>query len=310
MHFKDYYATLGVAPTATRDEIKRAYRQRARQFHPDVSQEPDAEARFKEVAEAHAALIDPERRAAYDDIAQRRAAGGPFEPPQGRDAGFEFSGRGSPGGPDPASFSDFFESIFGRGGLDSGPASGRDHHAQVSIELDDACRGARRTISLRRPVVDAQGQARLQAHQIEVSVPKGVRDGQHLRLAGQGAPGQGGAPAGDLYLEIRILPHPVFRLDGGDLYFDLPVAPWEAALGASVAVPTLDGTLQLSIPPGSSPGRRLRLKGRGLPGTPPGDLYAVLSIALPEAATATQQQAYQAFAQAFAAFDPRAQPPR
>ncbi len=331
MEFKDYYDTLGVARTASQDEIKRAYRKLARKYHPDVSKEPDAEVRFKDVAEAHEALIDVERRAAYDEIAQRHADGRPFEPPPGWDSGFEFSGRGAPGrgaagdhaDVDMESFSDFFESLFGRGargdhggqggqggygapsGAQAGSAQGRDHHAKVAIDLLDAYQGARRTITLRRPVIDAQGRATLQAHQLEVGIPKGVRAGQHLRLAGQGAPGHGGAPAGDLYLEIHILPHPVFRLDGGDIHFDLHVAPWEAALGAVVTVPTPDGALQLSIPPGSPPGRKLRMKGRGLPGTPPGDLYAVLSIVLPEATSEPQQQAYRAFAQAFAAFDPR-----
>jgi curved DNA-binding protein len=331
MEFKDYYATLGVERTAKQDEIKRAYRKLARKYHPDVSKEPDSEARFKAVAEAHEALIDPERRAAYDDIAQRHASGQAFEPPPGWDSGFEYSGRGGyadggmpgrhqqgAGGAD--EFSDFFESLFGRGGhsgfdgaegmgqrgASRGPVQGRDHHAKVAIELLDACRGAQRTISLRMPVVDATGQTTLQQRQLEVSIPKGVREGQHLRLAGQGAAGHGGAPAGDLYLEIQILPHPVFRLDGGDLYFDLPVAPWEAALGATVPAPTPDGSVQLSVPPGSSQGRKLRLKGKGLPGKVPGDLYAVLAIALPPSSSEPEKAAYSALAGAFATYNPRA----
>jgi curved DNA-binding protein len=329
MEFKDYYATLGVERTAPQSDIKRAYRKLARKYHPDVSKEPDAEARFKEVAEAHEALIDPERRAAYDDIAQRHARGQPFEPPPGWDSGFEYSGRGAGGAPgrpphgeagDAADFSDFFESLFGRAGVDGaeglhrrgagtgrhGPAQGRDHHAKVAIELLDACRGATRMISLRTPVIDANGHATLQERQLEVNIPKGVRSGQHLRLAGQGAAGRGGAPAGDLYLEIEILPHPLFRLDGADISFDLPVAPWEAALGATVTAPTPDGNVQLSVPPGSSQGRKLRLKGRGLPGKVPGDLYAILTIALPPAASAPEQDAYRGLAHAFATFNPRA----
>ena len=326
MDFKDYYATLGVERGAAPGEIKRAYRKLARKYHPDVSKEPDAEARFKEVAEAHEALSDAERRAAYDDIARRHASGQAFEPPAGWDSGFEYSGRGPgrtpgrhPRGPDAgagegADFSEFFESLFGRGDspggqrrpAHGGPAQGRDHHAKVSIGLLDACLGARRTVSLHMPVVDAAGHTTLQERQLEVGIPKGVREGQHLRLAGQGAAGQGGAPAGDLYLEIRFLPHPVFRVDGSDLSFDLPVAPWEAALGATVAAPTPDGEVQLSVPAGSSQGRRLRLKGRGLPGTPPGDLYAVLTVALPPSVSADDQEAYGAFARAFAAYNPRA----
>ena len=322
MEFKDYYTTLGVDRTATQDEIKRAYRKLARKYHPDVSKEPDAEARFKELAEAHEALIDVERRAAYDDIALRHATGQSFEAAPGWDSGFEYSGRGPGGMPgrhsrgdadDTGDFSDFFESLFGRGGPQGmprhgpggGPVQGRDHHAKVAISLLDAYQGAERQISLRMPVVDATGHATLQERKLEVRIPKGVREGQHLRLVGQGAAGHGEAPAGDLYIEIQFLPHPVFRVDGSDISFDLPVAPWEAALGSTVTVPTPDGSVQLSVPPGSSHGRKLRLKGKGLPGKLPGDLYAVLTIALPPAASAPEKAAYSAFALAFADYNPR-----
>jgi curved DNA-binding protein len=340
MEFKDYYATLGVERIATHDEIKRAYRKLARKYHPDVSKEPDAEARFKEVAEAHEALIDTERRAAYDDIAQRHARGQSFDPPPGWDSGFEYSGRGDPrdngmsgrgrtggrgDGGGAEDFSAFFESLFGHGGRNGGgdgaggaegtgrrgagrgPSQGRDHHAKVAIDLLDAYKGAQRSISLRMPVVDGMtGQATLQERRLEVTIPKGVRQGQHLRLAGQGAAGQGGAAPGDLYLEIEILPHPLFRLEGGDITFDLPVAPWEAALGATVTAPTPDGNVQLGVPPGSSQGRKLRLKGKGLPGKVPGDLYAVLTIALPASASEAEQEAWRGLARAFAAYNPRA----
>ncbi|MDE2564450.1 MAG: DnaJ domain-containing protein [Burkholderiales bacterium] len=305
MQFKDYYATLGLPSSATPEEIKRAYRKLARKYHPDVSKEPDAEARFKDVAEAHEALIDPERRAAYDAIAQRHARGQAFEPPPGWEAGFEFSGRGDAGGG--GDYSDFFETLFGRAraGAAARPRPGGDHHAKVQIELRDAYLGARRTIALRVPVIDAAGRATLQERQLEVQIPPGVRPGQHLRLAGQGAAGQGGAAAGDLYLELQFSPHPVFRVEGRDVYFELPVAPWEAALGASVTVPTPSGSVQLAVPPASSPGRKLRLKGKGLPGQPPGDLYAVLAIALPPADTPEAEAAYRALAQASAGWDPR-----
>jgi curved DNA-binding protein len=313
MEFKDYYTTLGVERTASQDEIKRAYRKLARKYHPDVSKEPNAEARFKEVAEAHEALIDPERRAAYDDLAQRHAQGQSFEPPPGWDSGYEFSGRGgSPGGG--ADFSDFFESLFGRaaqaqGGRRSAApphrAQGADHHARIEIRLEDAYLGARHTITLRRPEIDAQGQPRINERQLEVNIPKGVRPGQHLRLAGLGEPGQGNAPAGDLYLEIEFRSHPRFRIDGADVWVDLPVAPWEAALGATVTAPTPEGDVQLGIPAGSAQGRKLRLKGRGLPGKTPGDLYAVLQIALPKADTDAARGAWAALAKAFAGFDPR-----
>ena len=318
MEFKDYYATLGIERSATQDGIKRAYRKMARKFHPDVSKEPDAESRFKAVAEAHQALIDPERRAAYDEIAQRHAKGEAFEPPPGWDSGFEFSGRpgggaGGQGSPSEADFSAFFESIFGHRGPHAQPGAGhraqapaRDHHAKVMIDLEDSYRGARRTISLRVPVIDAQGHGVLHDRELEVNIPQGVREGQHLRLAGQGGPGRSGEPAGDLYLEITLKPHPLFRVDGRDVYVDLPVSPWEAALGASVAASTPVTQVQLTIPAGSGQGRTLRLKGQGLPGKQPGDLYAVLTISLPRSDSDAAKAAYTAMGAAFAAFDPRA----
>jgi len=183
---------------------------------------------------------------------------------------------------------------------------GGDHHAKVSIELRDSYQGARRTMSLRMPVIDAQGHVTLQERQLEVTIPKGVREGQHLRLTGQGDAGRGGGTAGDLYLEIQFLPQPLYRLDGRDVSFDLPVSPWEAALGATVTAPTPEGPVQLGVPAGSSQGRKLRLKGKGLPGFPPGDLYAVITIAVPVAASEPQSAAYQALAQTFAGYDPRA----
>ena len=317
MEFKDYYATLGLQPTATHEQIKRAYRKLARKFHPDVSKEPDAENRFKAVAEAHEALNDPERRAAYDDIAQRHARGQPFEAPPGWGGGFEFSGRGDEagGGQGEPDFSEFFESIFGRGGSGPGPQrrqagraprQGSDHHARIGIDLADAYSGARRTVNLRMPVADASGHSTVTERSLEVAIPLGVRSGQKLRLAGQGGSGQGGGQAGDLYLEIDILAHPVFRLDGRDVYFDLPLAPWEAALGATVTAPTPTGAVQLTIPPDSAAGRRLRLRGKGLPGKVAGDLYAVLAIALPPVVTPADTAAYHAMAAAFARFEPRA----
>jgi curved DNA-binding protein len=321
MEFKDYYGTLGVASTASQAEVKRAYRKLARKYHPDVSKEADAESRFKDVAEAHEALIDPERRAAYDEIAQRHRNGQPFDLPPGWDGGYEFSGNGAhPNAGSDADFSDFFSSLFGsagRGGRRPGhsgsgaspfegrSATGQDHHARVRIELEDAYHGGHRTISLRMPTIAANGQPVMNERHLDVNIPRGVSEGQLLRLAGQGSPGHGGAPPGDLYLEIVFSPHRRYRVDGRDVAFDLLVSPWEAALGAKPTVATPDGQVELGIPAGSANGRRLRLKGKGLPGQPAGDLYAVIGIVQPAAEADADRQAYAALAKAFPQFDPR-----
>ena len=306
MKFKDYYETLGVPRAATQDEIKRAYRKLARKYHPDVSKLADAESRFKELGEAYAVLKDPEKRTAYDQMGSQWKPGQDFQPPPGWDAGFEF------GGSDPGmDHSDFFEALFGRQGgqrshrQEQRQRQGQDHHAKVLIDLADAYQGAQRNISLRMPVLDAQGHVTTQERKLDVSIPKGVRAGQHLRLSGQGGPGLDGGPAGDLYLEIAFNPDPLFRVDGRDVYLELPLAPWEAALGTVVNAPTPAGPVQLTIPPGSAANRQLRLKTRGIPGSPPGDLYVVLSIVLPPADSDAARVAYQAMALAFD-FNPRA----
>lgn len=305
MKFKDYYETFGLPRSATQDEIKRAYRKLARKYHPDVSKEPDAEARFKELGEAYAVLKDPEKRAAYDQVGSQWQAGQDFQPPPGWDAGFEFAGRDAGTG-DGTDYSDFFEALFGhqvRGGRGAQRpgmhARGQDHHAKVMIDLADAYRGAQRSISLRVPELDGQGHVALRERRIDVSIPKGIRAGQHLRLVGQGEPGLGEGPPGDLYLEIGFNPDPQFRVDGRDVFLDLPLAPWEAALGCSLTLPTVEGSVQLAVPAGSAAGRRLRLKGMGIPGNPPGDLYAVLTIALPPAVSDSEKEAYRAMAKAF-----------
>ncbi|MBX3642018.1 MAG: DnaJ domain-containing protein [Rubrivivax sp.] len=312
MQFKDYYETLGVARDASADDIKHAYRRLARKFHPDLNKEPEAEARFKEVGEAYEVLKDPEKRAAYDDVGKRWQAGDE-QPPPGWDSGYEFRGGeeafGGAGGFGAGDHSDFFEALFGRRGRQARsqpPPRAQDHHAKVTIDLADAYRGASRGIRLQMPTLDAQGHVVLGERTLDVTIPPGVREGQHLRLAGQGGPGFDGAPAGDLYLEINFRPHPRFRVDGRDVYLDLPVAPWEAALGATVEAPLPDGSVQLTVPAGSTQGRKLRLKGKGIPGKTPGDLYVVLQIAMPPAANDAQRQAWQALARAHAGFDPRA----
>jgi curved DNA-binding protein len=310
MEFKDYYATLGIERTASPEDIKRAYRKLARKFHPDVSKEPDAEARFKEVAEANAVLSDPEKRVAYDSLGQRYGRGGEFQPPPDWDGGgFEFSGRDAGPGAE-TDFSDFFASLFGRrmrGGTHGmHPVSGADdHHARIVIDLADSYHGVQKSITLRLPVVDAGGRVTLHERQLDVTIPRGVREGQHLRLAGQGGGSESGGPAGDLYLEIAFRPHPHFRVDGRDVYMDLPVAPWEAAMGSTVAAHTPDGSVQLTVPAGSDTGRKLRLKGKGLPGNPPGDLYASLVIKAPAADSRAAADAYAALARAFPGFNPR-----
>ena len=309
MEFKDYYATLGVEKTATVEQIKRAYRKLARKYHPDLNKAADAEARFKDVAEAYEALSDPEKRAAYDALGPDHRDGRAFTPPPGWDSGFEYSGRGETD--EARAHSDFFETLFGRqaggarGPRRGGRQAGGDHHAKVEIELQDAYRGARRTVTLRTPQIDAEGRVTLATRQLAVNIPKGVRSGQHLRLVGQGGEGLGEGPAGDLYLEIQIAPDPRFRVDDRDVCIDLPVAPWEAALGARVTLPTPDGNVELSIPAGSVNGRRLRLKGKGIPSQPVGDLYAVLTIALPPSETAAAREAWTQLATVFADFNPR-----
>jgi curved DNA-binding protein len=303
MDYKNYYATLGVERSASAEEIKRAYRKLARKYHPDVSREPNAEARFKEVAEAYEVLHDTEKRAEYDRIGQDWAG---QAPPPDWDAGYEFADSAAHGG-GPGGYSEFFEALFGRHAAAPrrGPARGADHHAKLLIDLEDSYRGARRSLSLQSVVIDAQGHPGWQQRQIDVDIPKGIRPGQQLRLAGQGEPGSHGGPAGDLFLEVAFKPHPRFRVDGRDVLFDLPVAPWEAALGSTMNVPTPEGAVELRVPPNSTHGRKLRLKGKGLPGQPPGDLYAVLAIVVPPSGSEASRRAWQALASTYD-FNPRA----
>jgi curved DNA-binding protein len=306
MPVQDHYARLGVAHTASPADIKRAYRKLARKFHPDLNKEPQAEARFKEVAEAHEVLIDPKRRTDYDDSLKAP------EPPPAWSQGRDFGGHE---GAHPFDIDDgeFFSSMFGRNATAPRPLyrprpmpmTGADEHAEVHIDLEDVYQGATRVITIRSPGLNAQRQQVMSERTLEVHIPKGVRPGQRLRLTGQGAVGHGGAAAGDLYLEMALRPHPVFRVDARDVYVALPVAPWEAALGAHVHAPTPTGQVELTIPPGSSAGRKLRLKGRGLPSQPPGDLYAVLEVAWPPADSAEAKVAYVAMSHAFPRFNPR-----
>jgi curved DNA-binding protein len=309
MEFKDYYKIMVVARDATQDEIKRSYRKLARKYHPDVSKEADAEVRFKELGEAYEVLKDAEKRAAYDQLGASWKGGQEFRPPPDWNAGFEFSGGASSGG-NAKDYSDFFASLFGRdlragGGRASFHAKGEDHHAKVLIDLEDTYHGATRTITLRVPTVDVQGHVFTKERVLSVTIPKGIRDGQHIRLSGQGSLGAEEGQAGDLYLQVEFRAHPLYRVDGRDIYLDLPVTPWEAALGATVKVPTLGGIVELKIPESSGSGRKLRLKGRGIPGNPPGDCYVILTIALPPADSEAAKDLYQKMSQELN-FNPRA----
>ena len=313
MEYKDYYKTLGVERSASADEIRAAYRKLARKYHPDVSKEKDAEARFKEVGEAYEVLKDADKREAYDQLGSNWKQGQDFRPPPGWNpgggaGGFEF--RSGPGGQ--ADFSDFFSSIFGNMGGGFGNAGfdqtgfgrnagarqntrGQDQQTKIQIDLEDSLRGAKRNISLR----SASGDRTL-----TVNIPKGIKSGQKIRLNGQGQSGLGGA--GDLLLEVEFNPHRLYKLEGSDLTMNLPVAPWEAALGATIHVPLPDGgQVEVKIPANSRSGRKMRLKEKGLPSKPAGDLYLTLEIVLPAADTPRAKELYEQMAQELA-FNPRA----
>lgn len=320
MEFKDYYQVLGVERSAAQADIKKAYRRLVRKHHPDVNAAPDAQVRMQELNEAWEVLQDPEKRAAYDRLGQAPRPGQGFQPPPDWDAGFEFRG-GPDEAEDLAAHSAFFEELFGaarRGGgrrASAGGAShdmpqrGQDHHAKIVVPLDDVFQGATRTLTLQRPQLDVRGNMVLAQHQLSVSIPKGLRAGQQIRLAGQGSPAMGTGSPGDLYLEVQFEPHARYRVDGRDVYVNLRVAPWEAALGASVPVLTPGGEIELTVPPHSQAGRKLRLKGRGIPAAntsgAAGDLYVVLELVLPPAHSPQAQESYQRMAKDLA-FDPRA----
>ena len=311
MEYKDYYSALDVEKTATQDEIKRAFRKLARKYHPDINKDEGAEGKFKEISEANEVLSDPEKRAAYDQLGQGYQPGQDFRPPPDWDTGFEFSGASSQTGGGNAAFSDFFEELFRRG-HQAGPAHdaqfharGEDHHARIQVDLEDAFTGAKRSIQLKAPKVTPDGHVIIEQRTLNVNIPKGVHAGQHIRLRGQGTPGFGQGKAGDLYLEIEFAPHRIYHVEGHDLYLDLPVAPWEAALGAKVKAPTPGGLVDVTIPPNSVQGRKLRLKGRGIPGKTPSDLYIVLQISLPPADDEKARKLYKAMAEELD-FNPRA----
>ncbi len=307
MEFKDYYQVMGVQRDATDAQIKQAYRKLARKYHPDVSKEKNAEARFKEVGEAYEVLRSTEKRAAYDQLGKNHRAGEDFRPPPNWNSGSDFSGGGSSG----SSYSDFFDSLFGaaRAGRTNQGAyrtdRGEDIHAKVLLDLEASFNGGTRSFTLRVPEPDHEGGVVYKQRTLNVQVPKGILAGQQIRLAGQGGPSLESGKPGDLFIEVEFQPHPLYQADGRDLTLPLRVAPWEAALGATVKAPTPSGVVDLKVPPNSHAGSKLRLKGRGIPASPPGELYVVLEIALPPAKNEEAKAAYAAFAAALP-FNPRA----
>lgn len=311
MEFKDYYAVLGVEKSADAAAIKKSFRKLARKYHPDVSKESDAEERMKELNEAFAVLSDPEKRAAYDELGQGNRPGSEFHAPPGWDSGHGFS-QGHYSESEAASFSDFFSEMFGRahagerrgGGAGSFNHRGEDQHATIELEIEDSYHGGVRHISLRLPERDAHGRMRMHTRQLELKIPKGVKAGQMIRLAGQGGPGMGQGPAGDLLLEVRFKHTPARWTEDRDVYIKLPLTPWEAALGGEVVAQVPDGNVQVRIPASSQPGRKLRLKGRGLPAREPGDLYLILEVLTPPATTPRQRELYEEMAREFS-FNPR-----
>ena len=313
MEYKDYYKILGIKKDASHDDIRRSYRKLSRKYHPDVSKEKDAEQHFKEVGEAYEVLKDPQKRAAYDQLGSGWRPGQDFRPPPNWQQGFSFGGGGFTEG-DAGGFSDFFETLFGgRYGSDSSSRQsrtsfhmrGEDAHARISIDLEDSFHGATRTLTMSVPEVTADGRMQTREKTLQVKIPKGMTEGQQIRLQGQGGAPLGEGKPGDLYLEVAFRAHPHYRVDDKDLYLNLPIAPWEAALGAKIKVPTPAGVVDLQIPAGSNSGKSLRLKGRGLPGNSNGDLYVLLQIVLPPAEGKKAQEIYRKMERELA-FNPRA----
>lgn len=305
VEYKDYYKTLGLEKDASPEDIKKAYRKLVRQYHPDVSKHKDATEKTKEINEAYDVLGDADKRAAYDDLGRRgRQTSEGFQPPPDWGAQYDFSGADADD-----LFADLFAHMGRRGRTGAGRGAGfqvrgEDIHAAITIDLRDAYAGATRNIGLRVPVQNAQGHVTMQEKTLSVNVPRGVTPGQRLRLAGQGQPGIGGGPAGDLYLEIQFKEDPRYRIEGANVYETAPVAPWEAALGARVSVPTPSGMVEVAVPAGSQSGRKLRLKGRGIPTATPGDLYLILEVVLPPATTSRAKELYEQMAREMS-FNPR-----
>jgi len=325
VEYKDYYKILGVKKNADKEAVSKAFKKLARKYHPDLNPDnPDAEKKFKELGEAYEVLKDPEKRKLYDHLGPDWQHGQHFQPPPGFKGGrFHFTGTGGRGF-EASGFSDFFETIFGgtgagfsRGGFSGDPfAGGRgfarrpvrggDVEAGLDLSLEEAYRGGSKSISLQEQALDqTTGTPTLKTRTLDVNIPAGVKDGARIRLAGQGGPGQGGGPAGDLYLRVKVRPHPQFKLEGNNIVLDLPLTPWEAALGTTVQVPTLDTPVELTIPAGVGSGQKLRLRGRGLgPGEKRGDQLVRVMIKVPKDLTDKERGLWEKMAET-SAFKPR-----
>lgn len=311
MNYKDYYQIMGVDKNATPEEIKKAYRKLSRKYHPDVSKEKDAEERFKEIGEAYEVLRDEEKRAAYDQLGSNWKAGQGFTPPPNWQEQFhQYDDHYSAAGGEP--FSDFFESLFGRGGFQhdmhgaNRKSRGQDSRAKIMIDLEDAYTGTTRSISLSGQTIDEHGRVQVKERTLNVKIPKGIKAGQSIRLQKQGNPGFGGGENGDLYLEVQFNPHPLYQVDGKDVTIELPITPWEAALGEKVKVPTPAGTVDLKLPESANSGSKMRLKGRGLPAKEPGDFYVKLKIVLPKNLSEEEKSLYKSLKEKANNFNPRA----
>lgn len=314
MDFKDYYAVLGVSESASPEEIKKSYRKLARKYHPDVSKEEDADEKFKDLGEAYEVLKDPEKRAEYDQLRKYGAQpDGSFQPPPGWQSASGFGGGGYTEA-DARQFSDFFEQMFGGGQFSGGAGGGfrqsmrmrgEDVHARLALFLEEVFNGSEKQVSFTVHEADERGRVVARQKTLNVKIPAGMREGQHLRLKGQGSPGIGGGAPGDLLIEVELAPHPLFSVEGRDVVVTVPITPWEAALGATVTVPTVGSKVNVKVPKGSSSGRKLRLKGKGLPGKHPGDQLVILQITIPEQHSAEAEKLYEQLAEAEKAFNPR-----
>jgi curved DNA-binding protein len=314
MDFKDYYAVLGVGDSASPEDIKKSYRKLARKYHPDVSKEDNADEMFKNVGEAYEVLKDPEKRAEYDQLRKYGAQpDGSFQPPPGWQSESGFGGGGYTEA-DASKFSDFFEQMFGGSGQQAGRGGfrqnmrrrGEDIHARLALFLEEAFNGCDKQVSFAVHDADEHGRVVARQKTLKVKIPAGMREGQHIRLKGQGSPGMGGASAGDLFIEVELAPHPQFTVEGNDVLITVPISPWEGALGASIAVPVVGGKVSVKVPKGSSSGRKLRLKGKGLPGKHVGDQIVILQVTLPEEHSEEALAIYQQLADAEKDFNPRA----